>query len=521
MTLGRHSVQDDLFDPVARACKDLAPTSIFRLLHDRGDDLFADTRFADLYSDVGRWSISPRIVATVMVLQRISGLGDREAVERLQFDMRWKFAAGVSLEDSSFASTVWVRVRAKLARSKAPDRIFEAVKHMAEAAGLVGRKRVLDSTALYDAVSTQDTVTMIHDAIRLVLKELDASNKNDIESTLARKGDYHVAGKPACNWDDREAREELLQQLAGDGHKVLSALENQPILASMKQAVELLATVLGQDLKQDAEGRFSIVRGVATDRVISTVDPETRHGHKTESRRFDGYKGHVAIDPDSEIITATDVTPANVGDGKAVESLLADEWKAAADSDESSEKQASIEVYGDASYGSAEVIERLEQAGIEAHTNVQLATHREGHFSSEQFSIDLENKTVECPAGHLVKLRTRSDGSRQAAFGIRCKDCPLQSQCTANKTGRTIFVHRQYELISRYRNAQRSEEWKQKYRSTRPKVERKIAHLMRHRHGGRRARVRGCVRVAADFKLLAAAVNLSRLAVLMAPSATD
>jgi len=497
MTLGRDEAHDHLFDPIGKACENLSATSIFRILHDRGDQLFADERFSDLFSNIGRRSIAPRIVGTVMVLQRLEGLSDYQAVERLQYDMRWKFAARLTMDDAAFVSTVRVYFRARLAGSKDPDRIFRFVKEVAEAAGLIGRKRVLDSTALYDAVSTQDTVTLIHDAIRRVLKELDSLTKGDLEGQLGRKGDYKDAGKPACNWDNREAREKLLQELAGDGNKVLGHLENKASTPSLEQAAELLATVLGQDIKQEDQGRWSIVRGVATDRVISPVDPETRHGHKTESRRFDGYKGHIAIDPDSEIITATDVTAGNVGDGKAVESLLAKELEKASKCETSSEKPAPIEVYGDASYGGAEVLETLESAGFEANVKVQPPAGRDGHFTSDDFTIDLEKKTVACPAGHVVRLRVMSSGERSASFGDHCEECPMRTQCTDSKRGRTMSIHRKYELISRYRTHQRNDDWKQKYRSTRPKVERKFAHLMRHRHGGRRARVRGCQRVGA------------------------
>ena len=92
----------------------------------------------------------------------------------------------------------------------------------------------------------------------------------------------------------------------------------------MAQAAALLATVLGQDLEEDGDGVFRIARRVAKDRVISTVDPEARHGHKTSARGFDGYKGHTAMDPDSEIITATVVTPGNTGDDRVAEELIDD-----------------------------------------------------------------------------------------------------------------------------------------------------------------------------------------------------
>ena len=105
---------------------------------------------------------------------------------------------------------------------------------------------------------------------------------------------------------------------------MLALLDGRELATAVEQAASLLATVLGQDLQTGSDGVFRIARRVAKDRVISTVDPDTRHGHKTSARGFDGYKGHAAVDPDSEIITATVVTPGNAGDASVAEDLVAD-----------------------------------------------------------------------------------------------------------------------------------------------------------------------------------------------------
>ena len=120
------------------------------------------------------------------------------------------------------------------------------------------------------------------------------------------------------------AREELIDSRARDGYAVLALLDKRELADAVEQAAAPLASVLGQDLDTGADGVFRIARRVAKDRVISTVDPDTRHGHKTFARGFDGYKGHAALDPDSEIITAPTVTPGNAGDASAAEGLLAD-----------------------------------------------------------------------------------------------------------------------------------------------------------------------------------------------------
>lgn len=161
MTLGRAPRQADLLRSTANFCDGrVAPGSVYGLLHRECFRLFPDELFADLFTDVGRRSVPPMIVAVVMVLQRIEGLSDREAVERFAFDARWKYAAGgLDFDYPGFVHTVLVDMRARLARSERPDRIFEVILEVAAAAGLVGRKRVVDSTPIYDAVATMDTVT--------------------------------------------------------------------------------------------------------------------------------------------------------------------------------------------------------------------------------------------------------------------------------------------------------------------------------------------------------------------------
>jgi hypothetical protein len=518
MSLGEAPKHEDLFRSSTSYCEGrLSERSIYRLLHERGHVLFPDESFADLFAEVGRNSVAPQVVATVMVLQRVEGLSDREAVDRFAFDLRWKYAAGVDLDYPSFVHTVLVNTRARLRASKRPDRIFEAALAMAKDAGLVGRKRVLDSTALYDAVATQDTVTMIRSAIRALLSTADKALAAELRAVLKRDDTYEAPGKPACDWDDKPARDALVDALAWDAFAVLTALDGREVSVPVRQAAELVATVVGQDLEAREDGLIIIARRVAPDRVISVVDPEARHGHKTAARGFDGYKGHVAIDPDSEIITAVDVTAGNVADGVVAKRLLADVLSSA--EQEKVQQDASyapaegpIEVFGDASYGTADIVETLEQAGIEPNVKVQPPAAREGMYSQDAFTIDVKANTVCCPAGHLIQLRRSKDGAGHASFGASCKDCPQRSLCTANKEGRSVNVHAKHEVLDRARNRQRAPGWRRNYRATRPKVERKLAHMMRHKHGGRRSCVRGTVRVRQDFALLAAGVNLVRLA---------
>jgi len=512
MTLGRTPAHQDLFRSTKDFCdEDLSPTSLYALLYREGDRLFADDAFADLFDNIGRCCVPPRIVATTMVLQRVEGSSDREAVERVKYDLRWKYAAGgLDFDYPGFVHTVLVDMRARLRNSARPDRIFEAALEVAKAAGLIGRKRVIDSTALYDAVATQDTVTMIRASVRGLLRVADKGLAAQLRAALKRDDDYATAGKPVCDWEDKRARELLVDALARDAQSVLLELEGRELSAQVLDAAALVATVVGQDLEQREDGIFRIARRVARDRIISTVDPEARHGHKTASRSFDGYKGHIAVDPDSEIIVQTEVTPGNTGDAEVTNKLLAD----VLDREPAANEAAGVEVYGDSSYGTAENVETLEASGIEANVKVQAPSARKGKYSKEAFAIDTQSETVRCPAGHVVPIRARKAGGGVANFGALCDDCPLRERCTGSKEGRSIAVHPKEATLKKSRERQQSPEWKAKYRSTRPKVERKFGHLMSRRHGGRRARVRGCARVGQDFALLGAAINLKRLAAL-------
>jgi hypothetical protein len=467
VTLGVAPRQADLFRSTVAYCEGrVAPDSIYGILHRECFTLFPDEMFADLFDDAGRRSVPPMIVAVVMVLQRIEGCSDREAVDRFAFDARWKYAAGgLDFDYPGFVHTVLVDMRARLARSAKPDRIFEATLEAARAAGLVGRRRVLDSTPLYDAVATMDTVTLVRSAIRGLLRACDGELAGELRGLLRRDDDYAAAGKPACDYDDAAAREELVDALAKDAHALLAALDGRDLDPVLGQAAKLLATVTGQDLEKSAGGVFRIARKVAADRVISTVDPQARHGHKTSARGFDGYKGHVAIDPDSEIITATEATPGNSGDAEVAESLLGDMLPGDQDSATAQDGgQAAAPaagdgqpaVYGDAAYGSGELIGRLDDAGIYNGVKCQPPAAIKGHFPKDRFAIDLDAKTVTCPADITAPIRAsgRDRHAGEARFGAACRTCPLAAQCTSAKDGRTITIGPYEARLAAARKAQ-------------------------------------------------------------------
>jgi hypothetical protein len=296
MALGTQKTQQRFDNPRDLLGDRLKEGSLYRLLADHGDEMFPDDYFSDLYSDSakGRPTIPARVMATVMLLQAFEGLSDREAVDRLSFDLRWQASAGVDTGAESFHPTALVGQRNRLRASARPRRLFEDTKVVAKQTGAMkGRARVLDSTPVYDAVATEDTVTQLRASIRKLLGCLDQASSSlagEIRDALLRDDDYTTPGKPTCDWDDRTARETLVDDLVRDCLAALAAIDNKELPVSCVGSAELLALVAGQDVAQGDDGIFRIEQKVARDRVISTVDVEARHGHKSRNRRFDGYK---------------------------------------------------------------------------------------------------------------------------------------------------------------------------------------------------------------------------------------
>ena len=335
-----------------------------------------------------------------MVLQRLEGLSDCEAVDRYAFDARWRYAAGVGGYDAEgwarFAHTVLVDMRARLAASTDPRRLFRVRLQAASKAGLVGAKRALDSTPLYDSVATMDTITLIRSAIRGLLKLAGPALETQLRAVLSSGDDYASGAKPQIDWDDTAARAELIDSRARDAHALLALPGSSRLGEGLTEAAVLLATVLRQDLEQTQDGVFRIARRVAKDRVISTVDPQAQHSHKTAARGFDGYKSHLATDPDSEFITDTKVSAGNVGDGSVAADLIADllgrDTSPAAEGastntadtntadtntddvaggEAASATDARPDVYGDAASGTGEFQDTLAKAGIGSHCKTQ------------------------------------------------------------------------------------------------------------------------------------------------------
>ena len=443
--------------------------------------------------------------------------------------------------------------RHRLRSSARPERIFDAVRDLAACCGALSgsRRRALDSTVLYDAVATQDTYTMIAAAIRRCRRLIA------VAAGLELMVDYGLGAKPSCDWGDPDERAWLVDELVTDARAVLSAVEGLELTGEQADAVGLLGTVAGQDVEADPKvpGRWRIARRVAAGRVISTVDPEARHAHKTRSQRRDGYKAHIVAEPDTGIITAAELTAADASDAKVGARLLStdpthhttstgsgpahhttntgdnpdgsdtgdhtagdhtasDHTTNTGDNPDGSDSGGGCWlVLADSAYASGEALEAFTDAGWDtAIKPIERRPTIAGGLTRDDFDIDTDAQTVTCPAGH-----TRPVTSGAARFGKLCADCPLRARCTTSQQGRSVTVdaheaHRQNNKARwRLRHTQAA------YRRHRPLVERSIAWLTHAK--ARRVPYRG---VAANQLWLtnrAAAVNLLRLANLSAAPA--
>ena len=460
---------------------------------DHRHDLFPDEMFEDLFtSQRGRPSIPADTVASVMVLQALEGLSDRDAARALTDRISWKVACGLALDEAGFDYSVLTYWRGRLRNSTRPERIFEAVRQVIDATGVLKGKtrRALDSTLLDDAVATQDTVTQLIAAIRRVRRIIPGAR----EVTLLAH-DYDTAGKPSIAWDDDLARAELVHALVTDALRLLDACGEVQgdDDAEGTSALGLLALVAGQDVELDERGRWRIVRGVAKDRVISVVDPEARHMHKSRSEYRDGYKAHVAVEPETGLITAAALTPASTPDGPTGVQLL-------------SREESGLQVLADGAYGSGETLCALGGAGherlIKPHpSNAAIP----GGLHRDDFIVDQDAGTVTCPAGHVVTITK----ARNAVFGARCSNCPLQSRCTNARRGRTVHLNVHDGELVESRRAWRDGDFISDYRKYRPMVERSIAWLVRG--PSRRVRFRGVEKNQMGLSTRVAAINLRRL----------
>ena len=505
--LGKRSVQHSLFEPLMLPHR-VPEDSFYGRMGQVIDVLFRDEELGEMYClDNGRPSLPPSLMSGVTLLQFHDNATDGEAVQRLQFDLRWKVALRLPLDfagfDPSSLSVFRDRLRKHGRERYAFDRMIEVGR---EAGFLPSRVQTLiDSTHMLGAGATKDTYALVRHALRKLLRAMGyhlPQRRKKLGKNLECYLDREY--KPKIDWSDPQARKEHLQGLVADAHSVLELALEDAEDEEVRSLGWMLSKILGDDISFNEKGEAEIAQGTAEDRIISVTDPQMRHGRKSSAQRFDGEKLHVVEEPSSELLLNLGVGPGNEHDGKEFNPMIG-----GVEEHYGLEVAASI---GDGAYGSGDNRAECAEKGLDLIS--PLASPRRG-LAKSQFHIDLERAQVTCPEGHTTSKwgwakdqKGRKVRRFQFPAGV-CLNCPRHQECVGGrKSGRRITLHYHEAHLIAARERQKTESFRETYR-IRSKVERKIAELVSH--GLRQARYIGLEKTEVQALWTGAGVNLKRL----------
>ena len=484
--------------------------SFFALLAEHGDRIVRDEDFAECYSErMGRPSIPPSLLAKVLLLQYRCGLSDEQAMESVAWDLRWKVALGLAVDHRGWHPTSLTKYRARLLLHGKERLALENSLRLAEELGMLDApaEQIVDSTPMLGAAATQDTVRLVRHGVKKLIDAVAGVDKQAAEALVdGLEFDYeNPSEKPDCRWRIKRERERMLTRVAQDGERALRAVEQAEGLLddeAVAEAHALLRDLVGQDFDVDDDGVPRLHRGTRQGRIISTVDPEMRHGRKSSSQRFDGFKLHVAVTNSEEpLITAVDVGDASAHDGAHAKELI----------DQQPEGSRPERILGDSAYGDQQTREDMQQRGVGVLARVPEGEQREERVGKREFHIDLAAGTVTCPQGHVVAIpqRARRGGERVVNFGAgRCNNCPLKPRCAPSAGGRKLTIARREDLLQAGRAALQDADTEEHLRRTRPRVERLIG-LLANRYGARENRYIGSAKGRLQASWAAALVNLN------------
>jgi hypothetical protein len=366
-------------------------------------------------------------------------------------------------------------------------------------------EQIIDSTPMLGAAATQDTVRLVRHGVKKLIDAVTAADQGAGQALDdGLEFDYEKPGeKPDCRWREKTERERMLTRVAEDAERALEAVKQADGLLVdevVKAAHDLLRELIGQDFDIDQDGVPRLHHGTRPDRIVSTVDTEMRHGRKSASQRFDGYKLSAAVTNSSEpLITAVHVAPGSETDGPQAKHLI----------DCQPPQRRPQRVLGDTAYGNGPARAELAERDIEVLAPVPAGKIEENVLGKPDFQIDLDANTVTCPNGRTVPIWTSPSGYSGASFtAAMCRDCPIKERCCPGRARRQIRIMEHEHLLQAGREMLQDRDRSEHLRRTRPRIERLLG-LLANRYGARKSRYIGSAKARLQAAWAAALVNLN------------
>lgn len=459
--IGRVKPQASLYDVGNVFDFRLKPGSFYAQLAEASQRLFTDDMFADFYSKtLGRPSVPPSQLAIICVLQAYEGLSDEAAVEHTSVDLRWAAILHHIAGTFFCAKSTLQLFRSHLVIHKMLNDILSVSIAEARQSGLLKGELALaiDTKPMIGRGAVKDTYNLLADGIVKLARQLAKESEQTLEGYLkaAGMGRYaasSIKGNADIDWSDDAAANALLTQIVADAKLLLARAAGGG--DKIRNAASLLCSLLLQDVeesvsKDGGSPSNAIKKGTSPGRIPSTTDPEQRHGRKSKSHRFTGSKSSVATDVDSKIITAADVISGDAPDNQGALELV--------QQTEVNTGLTVTETMGDCAYGDGGTRQKFEDAGRTLVAKVPKAPHCATIFPKSRFTVDLENNTVTCPAGHTTTQYSMRAQVKVFDFGRVCNCCPLRLLCTESKRSRRVQVHPQERLLHAARTFQQTDD---------------------------------------------------------------
>lgn len=491
---------------------------LFAFLRTHRLELFDEafqTELDGMYRDTGagREPIPPAQLCMALILQGYLGVSDAEAVELTVVDARWQMVLDcMAAEEPLFAQGTLQQFRQRLVREDMDRRLLERTRDLAKASKGFDWKKLpkelrvaVDSRPLEGAGRVEDTLNLLGHAARKIVEGAALITGREVDDVCRLAGipllrSTSIKTALDINWNDPEQRDYALETLLSQvvslhgwlqKNKLNAAPEVQPYVAAVAQ-------VRTQDLDETANGRPRIRQQVARDRRVSIEDKQMRHGRKSKSKRFNGYKEHLAADLDTDLIVACAVTPANVPEDVAAPQLGEDIER----------QQIRIgELSIDRAYINSTLVADVE--GSKGTILCKPWSGRNGRkelFKKADFEIDMRAMTITCPAGHAEPF----EQGQSVEFDPEvCGPCPMRDKCTYSASGgRTVKIADDERRQHRLRKIAATPAGRQRLRE-RVAIEHRLAHVAARK--GPKARYLGTRANLYDLRRAAIIQNLETI----------